>query len=270
MDKKKLVLVLAGIILFFVLIAFVINTVGTYNNSIGGDQKIDLGGVSENCVLWFDGCNYCEVDFEGSLICTKIYCSPEEYEQPNCQLFLEDDFKSNDDYLNKRNFLENYYVGYCPTMTIDAFLFKEKNENVLLIEFNAASEVLGSLKNNDINMAIIGRRAKGFEIENNVTEEIKETGFTLVFNEKVFIQTIDLPKILVHTHHIDFPADYFSENQVIFHNSLEETILKSNLNNQVALIKWEEFEDNMELIVVMDNDRKNKDFRGVFYYKKFN
>lgn len=267
MDKKKLVLVLAGIILFLILVAFAINTNSIHNNSIDDDQNIDLDGISENCVLWFDGCNYCEVDFEGSLICTKIYCSPEEYEQPNCQLFLEDDFKSNEDYLNKRDFLENYYVGYCPTMIVDAFLFKEKNENVVLIEFNTASEVLSSLKNNDINMAIIGRRSKQFEIKSDIVEEIKETGFTLVFDKKVFVQTSDLSKILIHTHHVIFPTNYFSENQIIFHNSLEETILNSSLNNQVALIKWDEFEDNMELVVVMDQDRKNKDFRGVFYYK---
>jgi hypothetical protein len=219
-------------------------------------EKPNFLESEKECVLWFDGCNYCEITFDGSLICTEIDCKREEYADPFCKAFLTED-----------DYSEKIIVGYCPTMKEDVIEFSNKNENVVLKEFQSSGDVLLALENDVINLAIIGRRAKSFE-GNNFIEEIKESGFTIVFSQKVLIQTSDLNLIPLHTHHTNYPRKYFSEDKVFLHSNLSETISNAFANDEPALITWEEFNDELELVVVMQGQIKNKDFRGVFFYKK--
>jgi hypothetical protein len=242
---KKLLFIFSAIVFVFLIgLIFIFN------------QGVDQSNVSDNCVLYFDGCNYCERDFLGSLVCTKVYCERDQYQDPYCEVYIGD--------LNQ-NF-EKFLVGYCPTMKNDAFEFKNENKNSILVEYQNASDVLTALNNKKIDLAIIGRKAKKSEINSNIKEEMKKSSFILVFNKKVLIQTNDLNQLTIHTHHLDFPKEYFSLDKVVINSNLDETISNANLNNLPALIKWSEFKDDFELLVVMDDLLKNKDFRGVFFY----
>jgi hypothetical protein len=258
MNQKNCLIGLIIILIMLILLIFFIFQTSEEINKNNNLNNSEIFFSDKNCVLWFDGCNYCEVDFSGSLICTKIYCEREKYADPFCSVYSDSNFLEND--------FEKNVVGYCPTMFEEALKFKQENENVVLIEFQSASDVLLALKNNNIGLAIIGRKAKQYEINDYTQEIMKESSFVIVFKEKILINSEDLVLIPIHTHHVNYPKKYFSNEKVFIHSNFEETISKAFSNNEPALITWEEFLDEFELLVVMNGLQKNKDFRGIFFY----
>ncbi len=155
-------------------------------------------------------------------------------------------------------------LGYCPTMKEEAFLIAEGfDSRTKIVEFQSASEVFNALENNVIDFGVVGRRAKSFEIGSFVIEEVIESGFTLVQKERTFLQTKDLSGKNIHSH---YDVGFFPESTIIAHQSLEDSIKTAFNEKEPALIRWEDFSDEFELLVVMDGFEKNKLFRGVFLY----
>ena len=89
---------------------------------------------------------------------------------------------------------ERLKLGYCPTMNDDAELIKAMNPEVELIEYRSASEVLAHLNSKDIDLALIGRKAKTDEL-NNCFERMLKSGYTLIAPSKQFIYYNDLIKL---------------------------------------------------------------------------
>jgi hypothetical protein len=156
-------------------------------------------------------------------------------------------------------------IGYCPTM------FKEAEKlsiekGYVLVEYISAAEVLIALKNNEIQNGLIGRKAYSNELGLGIKEEILESGFTLVSNQRGFIDYSQLGLIEVYAY--SSPEEVlhlFSENQKINFVEKQEALGKISQGNAV-LIEWEDWKDNFELVIVMNSSEKVRDFRGVFLY----
>ena len=150
-------------------------------------------------------------------------------------------------------------LGYCPTMQEDAKVLSEK-ENYDLIRFGSASEVLFALNNNQIDKGLIGRKAKDYEISDNIKETILKSGYTLVTNQKSFLEYYNLPQYEIYTYlegDFNFPIKKISKEKVS--EKIEE--------GKIVLISWDDWKDDFELIVVIKGNEKVKDFRRSFLYE---
>lgn len=158
-------------------------------------------------------------------------------------------------------------LGYCPTMDDDA-LNLAKDNNYELVKFGSASEVLSSLNNNQIDKGLIGRKAELSEINKDVKETTLKSGYTLVTNKKIFLDYSQLLSLEIHTYLPNKETkDLISNNQsIIYYGSKQEAINKIS-EGKAVLISWEDWQDNFELIVVMEGSKKVKDFRGAFLYE---
>jgi len=157
-------------------------------------------------------------------------------------------------------------LGYCSTMQEEAISLSEKN-NYQLIEFGSATQVLSALQNNQINKALIGRKAKGYEISKDTSETILDSEYTLVSNKKSFIEYSSLSDLDIYTY---LPKEVI-ENLIVYNfkiiNLSKQEAINKISKGKLILISWEDWSDNFELVVVMNRDEKVKDFRGVFLYE---
>jgi hypothetical protein len=180
-----------------------------------------------------------------------------------CILFLISSCTNNTDEINILN------IGYCPTMKpyVDNLIILNNELNIFddinFINFGSSAEVLSQLNQNNIDLAIVGRIAlKNELIEKN---EIKlKKSYTLISKEKAFIDYSILDTLEIHTYLAqDITNIYFPKNKnIIYYNSLEE-IPKNN----IIFIDWDDFYDDMQLLIPMINNQKVIDFRiPVIYY----
>ena len=161
---------------------------------------------------------------------------------------------------------EKIRLGYCPTMLEDAKILAEQ-ENYELIGLETASVVLSALNNKSIDKGLIGRKAEQSERSVNTKERILESGYTLVSNNKGFIDHSQLSDYEIYT----YVSKYIAENLIpdssmMVYLSKDESIKKIN-EGKIVMISWDDWNDEYELIVVMDRNKKVKDFRGIFLYE---
>jgi hypothetical protein len=59
------------------------------------DKQTD--SIPKDCKMWFDGCNTCTIDKDGTSLCTLLYCNPEDYDEPKCLVYwdVSEDRESN-------------------------------------------------------------------------------------------------------------------------------------------------------------------------------
>jgi hypothetical protein len=157
-------------------------------------------------------------------------------------------------------------LGYCPTMKNYSEQIAKKNtdKNIILIETRSSSDALYDLMNNKIDVAIIGRIAKQEEYKNNenkiANEKILGKGYTLVSNDKKFIQKYDLDKIRIHTSINESVArNLLPKSDITFHATTEDAIKKGI--SDAVLIDWKEYKEEFELVVIMDGINKEPSFR---------
>ena len=153
-------------------------------------------------------------------------------------------------------FSEDIRLGYCPTMEPWAREYANNN-NVVLIRKGSTAEALNDLKNNRLDMALVGRLATTFE-RGSANETILRDGYTLVSNQRKIVQELSL--LTVHTA-VDktIAQEMLPLSKIIFYETTEEAI-KFGLNENV-LINWNDFNDNYQLVVVMDGNQKVEKFR---------
>ncbi|MEX0920079.1 MAG: hypothetical protein WDZ69_00680 [Candidatus Pacearchaeota archaeon] len=157
-------------------------------------------------------------------------------------------------------------LGYCPTMLEDAGVLSEMNDYEL-VKFDSSSEVLHSLNNGQIDFGLIGRKAKNHEVSGEISEEVLKSGYTLISNEKRFVEYRDLQFIEIHTYLPESVVNSLvpSSSNVVYHDSIAGATSKISEDN-VVLISWDGWEDEFELLIVIDGGEKVKDFRGAFLY----
>ncbi|MFW6282790.1 MAG: hypothetical protein ACOC1P_01940 [Minisyncoccales bacterium] len=161
---------------------------------------------------------------------------------------------------------EKIKLGYCPTMEEDAMILAGE-ENYELIKFNSASETLLSLKEEKINKALIGRKAKQSELNSKINEKILESGYTLTTNKKSFIEYSQLQDLEIYTYlSKEITENLIPSSSKIIYSSKEEAVDKV-LKGEAVLVSWKDWQDNFELVVIMDENQKVKKFRGIFLYE---
>jgi hypothetical protein len=161
---------------------------------------------------------------------------------------------------------EKIRLGYCPTMLPEARELAEK-EDYILIEFNSASEVLQALKENKIQKAMIGRKAKNSELPRNIKEIVIESGYTLASNSKTLLFLYQLESREVYTSlEKEIAEELLPNSKIIYLKTIEEAKEKIK-EGKIILISWEEWEDKFELVVILKGTEKVKNFRGVFLYE---
>ena len=155
-------------------------------------------------------------------------------------------------------------IGYCPTMKffVDKLSIDEKIEK---IDLGSAKAVLAALSNEDIDVGIIGRTAKKTEFTG--FKRRIENGYTLITNKKQMILNDNLPQIKINTAisesiiNTKFP---YLKN-VVYHKTINNKLSDSD----VWLISWDDWKDEFELLIPIDEQyNKNPDFRVPHLFSK--
>jgi len=162
-------------------------------------------------------------------------------------------------------------LGYCPTMSAHAKTLAQNNPQIVLLEHEDSAQVLLNLKNSKINVALIGRVAKSWEVE-NVSSLKLSNGSTLIYPQKSFIPYSQLEQLTIHTYLPSSAArELFSPSQkLVFHSSLQSA-LSSASQAEPILINWDDYQDEFELMVPYDSQGKIKSFRiPILYSSTYN
>lgn len=168
-------------------------------------------------------------------------------------------------------------VGYCPTMSIYASQLDAESYKFVLLPSSAA--VLEKLSNQEIDLALIGRRAKSFE-KNSLWQELMiDPGYTLISTQTQIINELDLKEFTIHTALDARIAETLlpAGTEIIYYETAEEAIENGLLEvveneersvlKKAALIAWEEYEQDYELLVPMQGEQKAIQFRTpILYY----
>ena len=155
-------------------------------------------------------------------------------------------------------------IGYCPTM--EEYVKKIKNiQDFELINLGSAGRALFFLSNGEIDIAVIGRKAKKREFEGY--EKVIGEGYTLITNSKSFISKDDITNIKVDT---NVPEDIVEKEfpeleNVIYHKTLQDALSNGN----IQLISWNDWNDEFELLIPINEfNNKIKKFRVPHFYSK--
>lgn len=186
-------------------------------------------------------------------------------------MFFQKYFKINEDNFNKDEIIYNLDVnfkkslGYCPTMKNNALKLSKEN-NYLLVEFESASIVLNNLKQGNIDFALIGRKAKNYEVSEGISLYVLKSGYTLITKDKSLIDLKDIHLLDVYTYLPEtLVSDKFNYLSLSYFDNFNEIFNLLDLE-KVILISWDDWKDDFELLVVYDGFEKVKDFRGSFLY----
>ena len=157
--------------------------------------------------------------------------------------------------------IQSIRIGYCPTMQSYAENLIRQNVNTELISFRSADEVLRGMKNNLIDIALIGRKAKSEEIGGVAEKRIESPAYTLIAPEKQMIDYRGLGNFEIKTC-LDENAtlEKFPELNPVFGDC-------RFADGGIWLISWDEFTDEMDLLIPVDeNGNKIAKYRTPFLY----
>ena len=160
-------------------------------------------------------------------------------------------------------------IAYCPTMKKYANTINSKITDIDFIGANSAAQVLAMLRESIVNIVLIGRTAKSFEINDNIDFLRLKNGYTLIYKEKTGIYYSDLKQVDLNTYisrekikdivHLFKKINFFTNFDNCLKNGLDTPIL----------IDWQDFKDQFELLIPMDENGKVAYFRApVLYYNR--
>ncbi len=157
---------------------------------------------------------------------------------------------------------ETLRLGYCPTMEKYANSIDSQNKNVDLLKFGDASTVMSKLNSKQIDVALIGRKAREDELGSN-HERLLKPGFTLVSPSKYFIGYSELRNLEIITYEHKGITEIFPELNLEFIQDKADVFQGSN----IVLISWEDYEDFMGLVIPLNEDgTKVEKFRAPIIY----
>lgn len=154
-------------------------------------------------------------------------------------------------------------LGYCPTMQEQAIKLQASHQNIKIVSFSSAEEVLRNLQSDKIAIALIGRKAKDNELSNAIYEKsIANPGLTLVNAQKRIISQSDLANMQIKTCLPEKSiADSFADLNFDYRTDCNYT------DGGAWLISWNDYKENLELLIPIDqNGRKDKRFRSPYLY----
>ena len=162
---------------------------------------------------------------------------------------------------------EQGVLGYCPTQREDALSFAEKN-NLETVLLGSTGEALFALNSGEVDFAMVGRKAEKGEINKNIDSVSLREGYTLVHREGEIINAQSLRFFEINTHlkEEDIINIPLFGAEINYYKSKEEVVDATKKAGQAALISWSDWEDDFNLLIVMDGRKKVKAFRGNFLY----
>ncbi len=162
-------------------------------------------------------------------------------------------------------------IAYCPTMQPYADLISKNVKEVEMLEGNAAASVLAALRTGQVDGVLIGRNAKEYEIDEETHFARLKKGITLVYMQKAMVDENQLSTIPVKTYlEKDKVGDMIQYFQSVDWRDSFEDCFKDGLDIP-ALIDWDDYRDNFELLIPVNRFGKTPVFRApVIYYKNIN
>ena len=160
-------------------------------------------------------------------------------------------------------------VGICPTMMVFAEKLAGLFPDFEIYNLGSAAAVLYYLSNKQIDVGLVGRRAKKVEFNGYYKELEDKDGYTLVSRDKGSILYKDLDKLVIRTTlSPDLVKEKYPElKKVEYYSSLPSSLDEE----EIRLISWNDWQDDYELLIPVD-ERGNKilSFRKpyVFSYNK--
>ncbi len=158
-------------------------------------------------------------------------------------------------------------IAFCPTMEPYAEKIAQLAE-IEIVPLQSAGQSMSKLRMGQVDGTLIGRYAKGYELDTDTKRAILKGGYTLVYKDKVGINESQLKQIIINTY---FPQDEIQVfiplfGEIHYFNSLNDC-LQDNLETPV-LINWRDYRDAFELLIPMNAYGKTPLFRApVLYYK---
>jgi hypothetical protein len=152
-------------------------------------------------------------------------------------------------------------LSYCPTMESYAKKIAEDNLNVILDKDFSTASVLSKLKNKKIDIALVGRIADSWELD-NVKEIRLKDGYTLIGPTKNFVLESNLKDIEVHTAISEsIVQEYFPElENIVYYMSVDDALTFGK--NKVILIDWKDYKTGYNLIIPLyENNNKVEKYR---------
>jgi len=157
-------------------------------------------------------------------------------------------------------------IGYCPTM--EEYVKKIKNiQDFEIINLGSAARALFFLNNDEIDIAVIGRKAKKREFVGY--EKVSGEGHTLITDSKSMILKDELKNLKIDT---VIPKEIVEKEfpeleNVVYHKTLQDALD----NGKVQLISWNDWDDKFDLLIPVDEfNNKVKKFRVPHFYSKTN
>ncbi len=129
--------------------------------------------------------------------------------------------------------------------------------------------VLNLISKDITNAGIIERKANSWEIDQDFSEIQLQKGYALIYKNKIFVELDELKNWNISTYlpenEIKDYTDYFGS---IYHtNSLKESY--KFIDQMPVLIPWDDYQDNFNLFVPINNNEIETRFITPFlYYKK--
>jgi len=155
-------------------------------------------------------------------------------------------------------------IGYCPTM--EEYVKKIENiQDFEIINLGSAGRALFFLSNDEIDIAVIGRKAKKREFVGY--EKVSGEGYTLITDSKSMVLKDELKNLRIDTAiSKEIVEKEFPElENVVYHKTLQEALN----NGEVQLISWNDWDDEFELLIPVDEfNNKVKKFRVPHFYSK--
>jgi hypothetical protein len=140
-----------------------------------------------------------------------------------------------------------------------------KENNCETINLGSAARVLMALENDDLDIGVIGRKAKAREFSGYRKQ--LAPGFTLITTSKMMIDKDQLPGVEIHTNIEKSIIDnQFSElTNIRYHKTLDEALQ----NGLVQLINWDDWNDAFNLLIPVDQSyNKVRKYRTPFVFSK--
>ncbi len=160
------------------------------------------------------------------------------------------------------NDFENITILFCPTMKIH--LDNTSIDNANLKKVMNTQKALEKLNTGEGDLALVGRLKRPFELNDHFRELILFNRYTIASNERFALDEKDLAKIDVHTYLLEEKLKEFNLN-FVFHKSKENAMR----DGEIFLIPWNDFDENLELVNVMQGQNKVEKYRNpVIYYNE--
>jgi len=143
--------------------------------------------------------------------------------------------------------------------------YVKKLKEFELVNLSSAARVLYFLNTGEIDVGVIGRKAKKREFEGY--EKVTGSGYTLIADAKRMILQDDVKNLRIDT---TLPKEIVEKEfpeleNVVYHKTLQEALD----NGKVQLISWDDWDNKFELLIPVDEfNNKIKKFRVPHLYSK--